>query len=299
MGKINSAVDWAVSIASDSSHGYAQDNRWGPDYDCSSLVISAWEKAGVPVKTKGATYTGNMKNVFLSCGFKDVTAQVNRSTGAGMKTGDVLLHEKNHTAMYIGAGKIVHASGNEKGGIKNGTPGDQTGGEICTRSYYNYPWDVILRYVETDTAEEKVPESGVYTVKDGDTLWGLAEEWLGTGLRYPEIMDYNNLKSDALSVGQVLKIPGSDEAETTVEKNDKNSGETITVALPVLRFGDTGKPVETMQVLLFGRGYGLPNYGIDGDFGEETEKALKQFQKGKGLAVDGVCGQDSWTALLK
>lgn len=70
--------------AADSSHGYDQANRWGPDYDCSSAVISAWELAGVPVKTKGATYTGNMRGVFLRCGFEDVTAGVDLATGAGL-----------------------------------------------------------------------------------------------------------------------------------------------------------------------------------------------------------------------
>ena len=85
MTKTEKAVTWAIEIANDPAHGYDQDNRWGPDYDCSSLVISAWQQAGVPVKTKGATYTGNMKSVFLSCGFKDVTSKVNLSTGSGMK----------------------------------------------------------------------------------------------------------------------------------------------------------------------------------------------------------------------
>ena len=92
MTKTEKAVTWAIEIANDPAHGYDQDNRWGPDYDCSSLVISAWQQAGVPVKTKGATYTGNMKSVFLSCGFKDVTSKVNLSTGSGMKRGDVLLN---------------------------------------------------------------------------------------------------------------------------------------------------------------------------------------------------------------
>ena len=65
MTKTESAVQWAINIANDNRHGYSQANRWGnPDYDCSSLVISAWQQAGVPVKSNGATYTGNMYNVF-------------------------------------------------------------------------------------------------------------------------------------------------------------------------------------------------------------------------------------------
>ena len=74
MTKTEKAVTWAIEIANDPAHGYDQDNRWGPDYDCSSLVISAWQQAGVPVKTKGAYNTQSMKSVFLSCGFKDVTS---------------------------------------------------------------------------------------------------------------------------------------------------------------------------------------------------------------------------------
>ena len=45
-GVIDSAVNWAVSIANNAAHGYSMNNRWGPDYDCSSFVISA-EKANV------------------------------------------------------------------------------------------------------------------------------------------------------------------------------------------------------------------------------------------------------------
>ena len=130
MTKTEKAVTWAIEIANDPAHGYDQDNRWGPDYDCSSLVISAWQQAGVPVKTKGAYNTKSMKSVFLSCGFKDVTSSVNLDNGSGMKRGDVLLNIARHTVMHIGNGKVVSASINENGGAHGGTPGDQNGNEI-------------------------------------------------------------------------------------------------------------------------------------------------------------------------
>ena len=158
MTKTEKAVTWAIEIANDPAHGYDQDNRWGPDYDCSSLVISAWQQAGVPVKTKGATYTGNMKSVFLSCGFKDVTSKVNLSTGSGMKRGDVLLNIASHTVMHIGNGQVVSASKNENNGYHGGKPGDQSGKEIKLQNYYNFPWDCVLRYTEDSSTTDPEPQ---------------------------------------------------------------------------------------------------------------------------------------------
>lgn len=158
MSKTEKATKQMESWAQDSSHGYDQDYRWGEkgDFDCSSAVIQAWQNAGVPVKTKGATYTGDMKAVFLSCGFKDVTSKVNRSTGSGLLRGDVLLNETHHVAMYCGNGKEVEASINEKGTAHGGQPGDQTGKEFLIRSYRNYPWDCVLRYSESSAADNAV-----------------------------------------------------------------------------------------------------------------------------------------------
>lgn len=217
MGKvIDAALNWILSIARDDSHGYDQSSRWGPDYDCSSLVISAYRNAGVPLQ---ATYTGNMWQDFLAHGF-EVAKNVNLATGAGLLPGDVLLNERNHTAMYIGNGQVVHASGNEHGGATGGQTGDQTGREISTTGYFNFPWDVVLRYTAEDvptptpTPAPTPTPGGTYTVQDGDSLWSIAERFLGSGLKYPEIMAANGLKSSLIYVGQVLRIPGSSDKKT-------------------------------------------------------------------------------------
>lgn len=157
MSKTESAIQWMENYAKDNSHGYDQRYRWGErgDYDCSSAVISAWQAAGVPVKSKGATYTGNMLAAFLACGFSDVTRTVNLATGAGLQRGDVLLNTTHHTAMYCGNGKEVEASINEKGTAVGGAPGDQTGREFLIRPYRNYPWNHVLRYRESVAASAK------------------------------------------------------------------------------------------------------------------------------------------------
>lgn len=177
--------------ARDDSHGYDQQYRWGErgDYDCSAAVISAFELAGVPVRTSGATYTGNMRGVFLRCGFEDVTAAVDLNTGAGLLRGDVLLNHRHHTAIYCGNGQEAEASINELGTVTGGQPGDQTGREFLIRAYRNYPWDCVLRYVSIEEVEDKpttapVPRCTVTIpeVKKGDT--GAAVAALQCALKY-------------------------------------------------------------------------------------------------------------------
>ena len=50
--------------------------------------------------------------------------------------------------------KIGHASLDENRGIHGGAAGDQTGGEVYTRTWYNANWDVVLRPKNADLAEK-------------------------------------------------------------------------------------------------------------------------------------------------
>ena len=66
-----------------------------------------------------------------------------------------------------------------------------------------------------------------------------------------------------------------------------------------LRRGSKGPEVREMQQLLLIHGEALPRYGVDGDFGRETEAAVKNFQMAHGLVVDGICGPKTWAELDK
>ena len=147
MGKIAAAVRLALEIAADETHGYDQTNRWGPDYDCASFIITVWENVGVPVKTNGATVVSNMRRVSLATGFTDITASVNRTTGAGLQAGDVLIAQP-HCEMMVSATERVGAHINELGTATGGETGDQTGTEISVYPYSNYPWLYVLRYTK-------------------------------------------------------------------------------------------------------------------------------------------------------
>ena len=74
----------------------------------------------------------------------------------------------------------------------------------------------------------------------------------------------------------------------------------MTVELDTLCKSVTGHKAEVqmLQAMLIARGYDCGNYGIDGDFGSATEKAVKNFQTAHGLTVDGIVGASTWTAVL-
>ena len=68
--------------------------------------------------------------------------------------------------------------------------------------------------------------------------------------------------------------------------------------MPTLRKGASGEYVTLMQTKLIQQGYSLDPYGADGKFGNTTLYAVKQFQADHGLVADGICGKNTWTALL-
>ena len=206
MSKIEKAITYMEEIAKNDKHGYDQNNRWGnPDFDCSALVFTAWEKAGVPVKTYalkniGYAFTGNLYQIFLQHGFEDVTGKVNLRTGKGLKRGDVLLRRGKHVAMYCGNNREVEASINEKGKATGGKKGDQTGKEILIRSYRNFPWDSVLRYskdVEVRSSVDKIAREVIAGLwENGSVRKKKIEE---AGYNYEEVQK---------RVNELLKVKG-------------------------------------------------------------------------------------------
>ena len=65
-------------------------------------------------------------------------------------------------------------------------------------------------------SERELNEDGTYTVQGGDTLWAIAESFLGDGNRWREVYDANadtiGDKPDVIQPDQVLVLPPADEA---------------------------------------------------------------------------------------
>lgn len=77
-------------------------------------------------------------------------------------------------------------------------------------AYKNYP-EIMqskgLNGFSKSSSSSSNPSYFTYTVKKGDTLWAIAQRYLGSGYKYKEIKDLNALNSDMIYPGQTLKIP--------------------------------------------------------------------------------------------
>lgn len=65
----------------------------------------------------------------------------------------------------------------------------------------------------------------------------------------------------------------------------------------LLKRGDSGSAVTSLQKDLIAKGFSLPKYGADGGFGDETVSAVKVLQKASGIAQDGIVGPATRKAL--
>ncbi len=71
-----------------------------------------------------------------------------------------------------------------------------------------YPGQVLrLPGSSSSSPSTPTPSYRQYTVKSGDSLWKIAQAQLGSGSRYREIVSLNNLKSETVYPGQVLRLP--------------------------------------------------------------------------------------------
>lgn len=99
--------------------------------------------------------------------------------------------------------------------------------------------------------------------------------------------------------GLVRGVDYTVKADPEPVKNDTKVPASADVPLRTLRKGAKGDEVVLLQKLLLKSGEKLPKYGADGDFGTETLKAVKSFQKKHGLVVDGIVGPKTWQAVIE
>lgn len=84
--------------------------------------------------------------------------------------------------------------------------------------------------------------------------------------------------------------------EQTGEQDNEKEEISVDVKTSLLKYGSSGSAVKKLQILLNGLGY---NCGaVDGAFGAKTSRAVSDYQRDNGLAVDGVVGSATWGKLI-
>ena len=194
-------------------------------------------------------------------------------------------------------------------GLAEGYYQDVTGISINTMARYNYANWCSVKGTGVVPNEHKVPGLAVFKGKTAATITHVGYLVAPVKSSNPN-GDWYVIEAKGVMYGVVqttLNAGGwnywgymdkyfdySNHSEGTEAEENEGFG------YRTLRKGSEGSDVKELQRLLMKRDSNcLPQYGADGDFGEETVGAVKDFQKDMGLTVDGIVGKQTYSALDK
>lgn len=229
------------------------------------------------------------------------------------------------------------AHGDENGKAYGGKAGDQTGREVSTENWYLHSKGWILLRAKDPKKAEKIAVCMERACKNNhigydqyqrDTLYNAAKEF---GFDVSKVIKDVETDCSALvrvccafagittatfntqtQVNTLMKTNMFDKytdaehckSSKALKRGDIlvtcTKGHTVVVLSDgsnIISKGDKGESVKEIQNLLIQAGYNLPVYGVDGDFGTETENAVKAFQKAANLTVTGKVDESTKTAL--
>jgi len=132
----------------------------------------------------------------------------------------------------------------------------------------------------------KQPECDIWQFGGGSANYMTDRHVPGIGICDQNYMVRNIINSSA---------PPSGDKQT--DKKPEKKEKTCVVTLTYLQNGSQGTEVKSLQILL--NGYGCDCGKADGIFGAKTEAAVKKFQAGKKVSVDGIVGPVTWGKLLR
>ena len=107
-----------------------------------------------------------------------------------------------------------------------------------------------------------------------------------TNLVDTDVMEWQRIMNGQYNAGLVIDGLYGPASEAAAKKNYLYKGKQAPIHIAWL------------QQQLAWRGYNLGKYGVDGQWGNDTEKAFRQFQRDHGLVEDGFCGVESTRKLL-
>ena len=181
-------------------------------FDCVCLIKGIlWGWNGDISKTYGGA-------VYKANGVPDINANsmIRQCTNVSTDFKNISVGEAvwldGHIGVYIGNGLAVECTPKWDNKVQItavGNLGKKSGYNVRTWvKHGKLPW--IDYTVSSNGTALPQNDTGIYrkyTVRKGDTLWGIASKELGKGMRYKEIMSINGLTTTHIYPNQVLKLP--------------------------------------------------------------------------------------------
>ena len=182
---------------------------------------------------------------------------------ANPKVGDIVIFY--YGGQFAHTGIVIKVNGDYfetiEGNTNNGSTIVPNGGSVCKKSYYN----------------SKLP---------------------GTKFCTPNWSLINSIPSSTTSKNWITELQVECNRQGfSKQVVDGIPGPNTLKGCPMLQVGASGKITRILQQRLTNLGYSTN--GIDGMFGQNTKKAVMQFQAKNGLVVDGIVGKNTWLKLLR
>lgn len=115
----------------------------------------------------------------------------------------IILWKSGHVGVYVGDGEVVQASWMNTGCYKT---------QLSNTKFTHWAMLPCLDYgevtVSDDPKEDTTEKTITHDVKKGDTLWRIAQLYLGSGTKWPTIAKDNNISGTLIYPGMKLVIKG-------------------------------------------------------------------------------------------
>lgn len=191
-------------------------------------------------------------------------------------------------------------------GLAEGYYKDVTGIDINTRARYNYANWCSVKGSGKVPNKHKVPGLAVFIGNTASTITHVGYLVEPVNRSNPE-GDWYVIEARGVMYG-VVKTKLNSRGwnywgymdkyfDYTNHSESTNTEKATNFGYRTLRNGSVGEDVKELQKRLIAKGYKMPKYGADGEFGDETEKAVKEFQRDNNLTVDGIVGKQTYAAL--
>ena len=191
-------------------------------------------------------------------------------------------NESTHTGIVvdISDSKVITIEGNTSGGsgvIANG-------GGVFQKTY-PIKYGNILGYGRPNYSILVKEEKEYVQVPDNSYILTVKQIQKYLNKNYNSGLDEDNIFGKLTKAALIKAIQKNLKHEQTgiFSNYDKDS-------FGLLKKGDKGEKVKLMQFMLICKDYDLGTYGADGDFGNDTNSAVCNFQRNNNLVEDGIVG---------